>query len=112
MPSHGHGCIQLHGHDKSDLGRQQVRDAAYGRSSYIAAAMPNSGGQGGYPMNMILQDPTHVPAAMTMHGARGADVSLYANGLPASYPRYCMIVTKDTPMPAPAMTNIPCMPMR
>ncbi len=132
-------------------------EIAYGRSSYVAAANPNSGGQGGYPMNMILQDPTHVPAALTMHGARGVDVvvidfgdsslredidiakkggfavdcdhggghvgappdlkaagwdflknhpfgfgtSPYANGLPASYPSYCMIVTKDTPMPAP-----------
>lgn len=24
-------------------------------------------------MNMILQDPSHVPAALTMHGARGVD---------------------------------------
>lgn len=49
-------------------------EIAYGRSSYIAATLPNSGGQGGYPMNMVLQDPTHVPAAMTMHGAHGVDV--------------------------------------
>lgn len=130
-------------------------EIAYGRSQYVAAANPNSGGQGGYPMNMILSDPTHVPAALTMHGARGVDVvvidfgdsslredidiakkggfavdcdhggghvgappdlkaagwdflkahpfgygtSPYAGGLPASYPSYCMIVTKDTPMP-------------
>lgn len=134
-------------------------EMAYGRSQYVAATLPNSGGQGGYPMNMILSDPTHVPAAMTMHGARGVDVvvidfgdsslredidiakkggfavdcdhggghvgappdlkaagwdflkahpygfgtSPYANGLPASYPKYCMIVTKDTPMPATMM---------
>jgi hypothetical protein len=132
-------------------------EIAYGRSSYVAATLPNSGGQGGYPNNMILQDPSHVPAAMTMHGARGVDkvvieftdsslredidiakkggfavdcnhggghvaapadlkaagwdflkkhpfgfgVSPYAGGLPAIYPKYCMIVTKDTPMPAP-----------
>lgn len=130
-------------------------ELVYGRSSYMAGALPNSGGQGGYPMNMILQDPTHVPAVMTMHGARGVDVvvidfgdsslredidiakhggfavdcdhggghvgapadlkaagwdflkkhpfgfgtSPYAAGLPATYPKYCMIVTKDTPMP-------------
>jgi hypothetical protein len=130
-------------------------EIAYGRSSSIAAALPNSGGQGGYPMNMILQDPTHVPAVMTMHGARGVDVvvidfgdsslredidiakkggfavdcdhggphvgapaplkaagwdflkkhpfgfgtSPYAGGLPSTYPSYCKIVTKDTPMP-------------
>ena len=134
-------------------------EMAYGRSQYVAATLPNSGGQGGYPMNMILSDPTHVPAAMTMHGARGVDVvvidfgdsslredidiakkggfavdcdhggghvgappqlkaagwdflkahpygygtSPYAKGLPASYPSYCMIVTKDTPMPMSMM---------
>ena len=49
-------------------------EMAYGRSSYVAATLPNSGGQGGYPMNMVLNDPTHVPAAMTMHGAMGVDV--------------------------------------
>jgi hypothetical protein len=135
-------------------------EIAYGRSQYMAATLPNSGGQGGYPMNMILNDPTHVPAAMTMHGARGVDVvvidfgdsslredidiakkggfavdcdhggghvgappdlkaagwdflkqhpfgfgtSPYAAGLPASYPKYCQIVTKDTPMPMSMMT--------
>jgi hypothetical protein len=44
----------------------------YQRSSYLAASLPNSGGYtiGG---NM-LQDPTHVPAVMTEHGAPGADV--------------------------------------
>jgi hypothetical protein len=108
---------------------------------------------------MILQDPSHVPAAMTMHGAPGVDkvvieftdsslredidiakkggfavdcnhggghvaapadlkaagwdflkkhpfgfgVSPYANGLPTTYPKYCMIVTKDTPMPMSSM---------
>jgi hypothetical protein len=130
-------------------------ELVYGRSSYMAATLPNSGGQGGYPMNMVLQDPSHVPAAMTMHGARGVDVvvidfgdsslredidlakkggfavdcdhggghvgapgnlkaagwdflkkhpfgfgtSPYAAGLPSTYPPYCKIVTKDTPMP-------------
>jgi hypothetical protein len=134
-------------------------EIAYGRSQYIAATNPNSGGQGGYPMNMVLSDPTHVPAALTMHGARGVDVvvidfgdsslredidiakkggfavdcdhggphvgapldlkaagwdflkahpfgfgtSPYAGGLPASYPSYCMIVTKDTQMPMSMM---------
>jgi hypothetical protein len=136
-------------------------EIAYGRSSYVAATLPNSGGQGGYPMNMVLQDPTHVPAAMTMHGARGVDVvvidfgdsslredidlakkggfavdcdhggghvsappslkaagwdflkkhpfgfgtSPYANGLPSTYPTYCKIVTKDTPMPVVTNTG-------
>jgi hypothetical protein len=135
-------------------------EIAYGRSSYVAATIPNSGGQGGYPMNMVLNDPSHVPAALTMHGARGVDmvvidfgdsslredidiakkggfavdcnhggghvaappnlkaaawdflkkhpfgfgVSPYAGGLPANYPTYCMIVTKDTPMPMSMMT--------
>ena len=49
-------------------------ELVYGRSSYMAAANPNSGGQGGYPYNLVLQDPTHVPAVMTMHGAMGVDV--------------------------------------
>jgi hypothetical protein len=138
-------------------------EMGYLRSSYVAAVLPNSGGQGGYPMNMVLQDPTHVPAAMTMHGARGVDVvvidfgdsslredidiakkggfavdcdhmgahvaappnlkaagwdflkahpfgfgtSPYANGLPATYPPYCKIITKDTPMPQPMQMQGP-----
>ncbi|HET6339213.1 MAG TPA: hypothetical protein VFG30_38615 [Polyangiales bacterium] len=143
-------------------------EIAYGRSSYVAATLPNSGGQGGYPMNMILQDPTHVPAAMTMHGARGRDVvvidfgdsslredidiakkggfavdcdhggshvaappslkavgwdflkkhpfgfgtSPYAGGLPSTYPSYCQIVTKDTPMPVVTNTGAGAMAPR
>jgi hypothetical protein len=34
----------------------------------------------------------------------GYGVSPYASGLPANYPSYCMIVTKDTPMPMSMMT--------
>jgi hypothetical protein len=49
-------------------------ELVYGRSSYMAAANPNSGGQGGYPMNLVYQDPTHIPAVMTMHGAMGVDM--------------------------------------
>jgi hypothetical protein len=141
-------------------------EIGYGRSSYVAAVLPNSGGQGGYPMNLVLQDPTHVPAAMTMHGARGVDVvvidfgdsslredidiakkggfavdcdhggghvgapgtlkaagwdflkkhpfgfgtSPYAAGLPSTYPSYCKIVTKDTPMPVVTNTGTGMMP--
>jgi predicted esterase len=43
----------------------------YGRSSYLAAAMPNSGGV--VRMNM-LEDTTHVPALITTHGAMGSDM--------------------------------------
>jgi hypothetical protein len=43
------------------------------RSSYIAAGYMNSGGQAGFPQLMVLQDPMHVPAVMTMHGAMGND---------------------------------------
>jgi dienelactone hydrolase len=35
------------------------------RSNYIAAAVPNSGGE---VTRQALQDPTHVPSVMTMHG--------------------------------------------
>lgn len=42
------------------------------RSAYMAAVVPNSGGATiGYGP---LQDPTRLPATMTMHGAPGADV--------------------------------------
>lgn len=40
------------------------------RSSYIAAAVPNSGGE---VMQQPIQDASHVPAVMTMHGG-GSDV--------------------------------------
>jgi acetyl esterase/lipase len=43
---------------------------AFHRSSYVAAAVPNSGGLVSNSFAQ-LQDPTHVPAVMTMHGARG-----------------------------------------
>jgi hypothetical protein len=53
-------------------GALQAGIMAYKRSSYLAASVPNSGGYtiGG---NM-LEDPTHVPAVMTLHGAQGVDV--------------------------------------
>jgi predicted esterase len=40
------------------------------RSSYLAAAVPNSGGLASASF-AVLQDENHVPAVMTMHGARG-----------------------------------------
>jgi hypothetical protein len=43
---------------------------AYGRSGYLAAIMPNSGGS----LVTTLQDPSHVPAVITAHGAMGSDV--------------------------------------
>jgi hypothetical protein len=118
------------------------------RSSYMAAGYPNSGGVAPWPGLAVLQDPAHVPAAFTMHGAMGVDQvvidfgtasidldkaivakggfavdcnhglghvaapadlkaagwefmkvhpfetkpSPYAAGLPASFPKYCMIM--------------------
>jgi len=46
-------------------GGLQAGAMVYGRSSYLAAAMPNSGGIVGKPM---LQDAAHVPALITTHG--------------------------------------------
>lgn len=44
---------------------------ALSRSSYVAAAAPNSGGV----VQMVpLEDPAHVPAVMTMHGGSGDTV--------------------------------------
>jgi poly(3-hydroxybutyrate) depolymerase len=43
----------------------------YGRSSYLAAVMPNSGGVV-YPPQ--IEDPSHVPALITTHGKMGTDV--------------------------------------
>jgi poly(3-hydroxybutyrate) depolymerase len=128
-------------------GALQAGAMVYQRSNYIAAALPNSGGYatGG----RIFQNPNHVPAIMTMHGAKGVDVVIvdfsqqslfldgdvavhgglaidcdhggghvgapdalklagwqffkdhpfgvspepYAGGLPASFPKYCKIIT-------------------
>jgi poly(3-hydroxybutyrate) depolymerase len=43
----------------------------YGRSSYLAASMPNSGGTiGAFQMD----DPMHTPALITTHGMMGKDV--------------------------------------
>jgi predicted esterase len=41
------------------------------RSSYVAAAAPNSGG---VVQSVPLEDPNHVPALMTMHGGTGDTV--------------------------------------
>jgi hypothetical protein len=135
-------------------GALQAGAMVYQRSNYIAASLPNSGGYatGG----RIFQNPNHIPAIMTMHGAKGVDVVIvdfsqqslfldgdvakhgglaidcdhggghvgapdtlklagwqffkdhpfgvspepYANGLPASFPKYCKIIT-----PADAIAN-------
>jgi poly(3-hydroxybutyrate) depolymerase len=52
-------------------GGLQAGSMVYGRSSYLAAAMPNSGGTT-FPFK--LEDPAHVPALITTHGAMGKDV--------------------------------------
>jgi hypothetical protein len=41
---------------------------AFARSSYLAASNPNSGGVAPWPGLATLQDPSHVPASLTMHG--------------------------------------------
>lgn len=46
-------------------GGLQAGAMVYGRSSYLAAAMPNSGG---VIFPGMLQDPAHVPAVITTHG--------------------------------------------
>jgi poly(3-hydroxybutyrate) depolymerase len=46
---------------------------AFHRSSYLAGAAPNSGGLTAETLG-VLEDPDHVPALMTMHGARGTDM--------------------------------------
>lgn len=56
-------------------GGLQASAMVYQRSSYIAAAMPNSGGNiEQYAMLYKLEDPKHVPAVITTHGAPGQDV--------------------------------------
>jgi hypothetical protein len=51
-------------------GGLQASAMVYGRSSYLAAAMPNSGGT---VFRYTLED-EHVPAVMAAHGAQGTDV--------------------------------------
>jgi predicted esterase len=51
-------------------GGLQTTQMGYRRSSYIAAIMPNSGGVLVPPP---LEDPEHVPAVITTHGALGQD---------------------------------------
>jgi poly(3-hydroxybutyrate) depolymerase len=52
-------------------GGLQAGAMVYGRSSYLAAAMPNSGGTV-FPSK--LEDAAHVPALITTHGKMGSDV--------------------------------------
>jgi len=52
-------------------GAVQAGALAYARSSYVAAAMMNSGGK---VRDVALQDPARVPAAIGAHGARDTDV--------------------------------------
>lgn len=52
-------------------GGLQSGNMAYWRSSYLAGIMPNSGGVG---QPGVLEDPSHVPAVITTHGAEGSDV--------------------------------------
>jgi predicted esterase len=52
-------------------GGLQASAMLYGRSSYLAAAMPNSGGT---TFRYTLEDPSHVPALITTHGMMGKDV--------------------------------------
>jgi predicted esterase len=57
----------------SSAGGLAAGTLALQRSSYVAAANPNSGGIAPWPGNNAIKDPAHVPAALTMHGAMGVD---------------------------------------
>lgn len=46
---------------------------AYARSGYVAGSFPNSGGVAPWPGLNVFQDPAHIPAIFTMHGAKGKD---------------------------------------
>ncbi len=52
-------------------GGLQASAMVYGRSSYLAGAMPNSGG---IVLPYKLEDATHIPAVIATHGAMGVDV--------------------------------------
>jgi poly(3-hydroxybutyrate) depolymerase len=52
-------------------GGLQAAAFAVSRSNYVAAAMTNSGGQG---LTVPSQRPSHVPAAMTVHGSKNNDI--------------------------------------
>ncbi|MDH5676373.1 MAG: hypothetical protein OEZ06_29915 [Myxococcales bacterium] len=54
-------------------GGLQAGAMVYGRSSYLAAAMPNSGGVISF-FAPSIEDPSHVPSVITTHGAAGVDV--------------------------------------
>ena len=51
-------------------GGLQAGSMVYARSSYLAAAMPNSGGD---VLVQTQDDPSHVPAIITTHGSEAAD---------------------------------------
>ncbi len=65
---------------------------AFHRSSYLAASVPNSGGLATAGMD-VLEDPSHVPALMTMHGARGADF-VFIEFADSSQTLYTSVVAK------------------
>jgi predicted esterase len=52
-------------------GGLQASAMVYSRSSYLAAAMPNSGGT---TFRYALEDPKHIPTVIATHGAAGRDV--------------------------------------
>ena len=54
-------------------GGLQAGAMVYERSSYLAAAMPNSGGIN-FPGAYQWEDPSHIPSLITTHGAMGTDV--------------------------------------
>lgn len=62
----------------ASAGAIQTTWMSYAKSGYLAATATLSGGlpslNGTYFTPTILQDPTHVPAAMVTHGATGVDV--------------------------------------
>jgi poly(3-hydroxybutyrate) depolymerase len=58
----------------ASAGALQAGAMAYGRSAYLESATPNSGGITPRPGVTTFQDPSHVPAVMTMHRKMGSEV--------------------------------------
>jgi poly(3-hydroxybutyrate) depolymerase len=68
-------------------GGLQAGAMLYGRSSYLAAVMPNLGGT---LLSFTLEDPSHVPAIITTHGAPST-----GGGVIIDFTRASMIEDKD-----------------
>lgn len=67
-------------------GGLQASVMVYQRSSYLAAAMPNSGGTIMQLQSLYMfDDPDHIPALITTHGAPGQDVVIIDFSVTSAY---------------------------